>query len=467
MNNNRKALKSGIWYIASNFLIKGIGFITTPIFTRILTKTEFGLYSNYTSWLSILMVFVTLNLEATLISARYDFEEDFDSYILSVLILSSISCLLWAIVFNIFGYEVSKFTHIEQIYLNAMMLYLLFLPAINFFQARERYFFEYKKSVAMSLMIALSTSVLSVILVSILDNRLLGRIIGAVTPTIALGFGIYTFFIIKGKHLKIKYWSYAIPICIPYIPHLLASSLLNSMDRVMIERICGSEMTAIYSLAYSCGAIVTLFINALNSAFAPWLGEKLHEKKYLEVCAVSKKYICVFMYFAIGLMLFAPEILFIMGGNEYIDAKYVITPVAMGCVCHFLYQLFGNVEQFERKTIGMAIASATAALINYILNAIFIPKIGYLAAAYTTLIGELCLLSIHMILVFRLKLSQIYDYKFVIGTVIIGIVLMLIITYLYTFNALIRYCVVIGYSIVTVHFCINNKQFLETIFRKH
>ena len=207
MNNNRKALKSGIWYIASNFLIKGIGFITTPIFTRILTKTEFGLYSNYTSWLSILMVFVTLNLEATLISARYDFEEDFDSYILSVLILSSISCLLWAIVFNIFGYEVSKFTHIEQIYLNAMMLYLLFLPAINFFQARERYFFEYKKSVAMSLMIALSTSVLSVILVSILDNRLLGRIIGAVTPTIALGFGIYTFFIIKGKHLKIKYWS--------------------------------------------------------------------------------------------------------------------------------------------------------------------------------------------------------------------------------------------------------------------
>ena len=34
-NNNVKALKSGIWYTAANFLTKSIGFITTPIFTRL------------------------------------------------------------------------------------------------------------------------------------------------------------------------------------------------------------------------------------------------------------------------------------------------------------------------------------------------------------------------------------------------------------------------------------------------
>lgn len=35
VDNNKKALKSGIWYTVSNLLVRSIGFITTPIFTRI------------------------------------------------------------------------------------------------------------------------------------------------------------------------------------------------------------------------------------------------------------------------------------------------------------------------------------------------------------------------------------------------------------------------------------------------
>ena len=69
-NNNVKALKSGIWYTAANFLTKSIGFITTPIFTRLMTHDEFGLYNNFTSWTSTLTILVTLNLTSTFISAR-------------------------------------------------------------------------------------------------------------------------------------------------------------------------------------------------------------------------------------------------------------------------------------------------------------------------------------------------------------------------------------------------------------
>ena len=50
--------------------------------------------------MGILTILVTLNLESTFISARYDYEDDFDSYILSVLSLSSISAMISAIVLN-------------------------------------------------------------------------------------------------------------------------------------------------------------------------------------------------------------------------------------------------------------------------------------------------------------------------------------------------------------------------------
>ena len=47
---NNKVLKSGIWFTISNFIVKSIGFITTPIFTRMLSKSEFGDFNNFTTF---------------------------------------------------------------------------------------------------------------------------------------------------------------------------------------------------------------------------------------------------------------------------------------------------------------------------------------------------------------------------------------------------------------------------------
>ena len=95
-NNNRKALKSGVWYTAANFLMKSIGFITTPFFTRLLSHSDFGYFSNYTAWLSVLTVFATLNLTSSFISARFDYEKDCDGYISSTLVLSSVATCVCA-----------------------------------------------------------------------------------------------------------------------------------------------------------------------------------------------------------------------------------------------------------------------------------------------------------------------------------------------------------------------------------
>ena len=465
MNNDKKALKSGIWYTASNFLVKSIGFLTTPIFTRLLTKEEFGLFNNFTSWLSIISIFSTLNLESTLISARYDYKENFDNYILSMISLSTLSTCVWALVINIFSIKVCSFTNIDLKYFNIMMVYFLFFPAINMFQTRERYYFEYKKSVVTSIILSVGTALLSVLLVCMGENRLEGRIYGFVLPSILLGFAFEIYFIKKGKRVSIKYWKYAFPICLPFIPHLLAGVLLNNMDRIMINKWCGAEATALYSLAYSCGAIITLLVNSINSAYAPWLGEKLALKKLNDVRQISKIYVGGFCIFALGVMLLAPEILLVLGGKNYMDAIYVIIPVAMGCVCQFLYTMFGNVEQFKKKTAGMAIATVTAAIVNYVLNYLFIPRFGFLAAAYTTLVGYLCLLIIHMFIVWKLGLSCLYDYQFIFGVVVVGIVMSTIITI--SFNYLyFRFVLIVVYAIFVGWMFIKNKDKLFKLLNK-
>ena len=79
-NNNIKALKSGVWYTLSSFLVKCMGFITTPIFARLLTKGEYGEFSNFLSWMNIAITLVGLHIESSLISARYEYEDKLKLY---------------------------------------------------------------------------------------------------------------------------------------------------------------------------------------------------------------------------------------------------------------------------------------------------------------------------------------------------------------------------------------------------
>ena len=460
--NNKTALKSGIWYTVSNFIVRSIGFITTPIFTRLLTKAEFGMFNNYSSWLVIITIFVTLNLESTLISARYDYEENLDEYILSVLALSSFSALTWIVLSNFFFTFVNSITSLDRIYINVMLVYLFFLPAVNLFQVRERYLFEYKKTVLISCIISIGTAFLSVFLVWAMSDGLLGRVIGATVPTIAVGVFLYGFFIVKGRRVRIKYWFYAIAVCWPYIPHLLSNNLLNSMDRIMINSYCGSEATALYSLAYSCGAIVTMLVVSVNSAYSPWLAAKLKSGFHTEILAFSKRYISIFMSLAFFIMLVAPEVLLILGGETYIEAKFVLPPVAMGCTCQFLYTMLVNVEQFYKKTVGMACATVIAAIANYILNFIFIPRYGYIAAAYTSLAGYLLLLMSHMLLVHKLGMSDIYDYKYIGKCVVLGIIATIMINVFYYFD-IIRYFIILTYLFFLVGVLWRNRDMVKQI----
>lgn len=425
MNNNKKAIKSGFWYIFANFAVKAMGLITTPIFTRLLTKEQFGDYSNWFSWTSIAVIVITMGMESSLISAKFDYENKLEQYSLSLIVLTLLSTAFWTLIINVLSCFFSGLLGLSIFYMNLMLLYCFFHAVVNIFQVSERYYFRYKRAVFIALLIAVSTTVISVLLVINMKNRLAGRVLGTVIPPVIIGAYLFFYFLKQGRRIDFSVWTYALKICIPFIPHSLSLTILNSVDRIMITNICGSSETAMYSVAYTCGHMVTILVTSMNSAFSPWLGDKLHEDKYEEIRKVSKYYILCFCVFAILVMLIAPEVLLVLGGHSYLEAKYVMTPVAMGCVSQFLYTLFVNVEQYKKKTIGMAIASSSAALLNYVLNVIFIPMYGYIAAAYTTLIGYLFLLLIHMALVKRLGYQKTYSYSFValvsIGMIIITV----------------------------------------------
>ncbi len=456
MQLNNKSIEAGIWYTIFNFIICGIGFFTTPIFSRVLSHLEYGLYSDYIACLGIFAICFTMYFESTFIRAKYDYSKEFDDYIFSTLILSTIIVLFFACIFNILHKYVLLFLGLNRFELNTIFFHILFLPAINMFLVRERLSWNYKISILVSFMVSAGTLCISLICIIFFQNKFHARIVGDLIMTIAVGGILYFRIYKKSKTIKISYWKYALRICIPFVPHLLSIRILSDSDRIMITKLCNPEDNAIYSIAYSCASISIVLTGAMNDAFAPWLGEKLNNNMFADIRKASNIYILIYACAVFAFILMSPELLLLYAGNSYILAKYLIPPIAGGFVFQFLYTLYVNVEQYCKKTFGMAIASVIAAFINILLNYLFIPKYGYKAASYTTFISYLFLLLFHMFLVRFYGYKSLYS-NGIYALIIFTIIFVFISNYMYEY-IVIRYIILAVFLFIATVYLLRNKS---------
>lgn len=441
------AIKSGIGYIISIIIINGISALTTPLFSRLLSTNDFGELNNYTSWESLFVLFITLSLEASLICARYDYEEEFDGFVKSIVAFVFCIFLLWIIIIIVFNNWITLITGVSVEYLFLMLAQIVFGRMILLYHQREKLFYRYKNSVYVSLSASISMASLSIVLVLLMNDRLMGRILGMTISEFIIGLGCGIILLKNAQGINTKYWKYAIRVSLPYIPHLLSMTILNSTDRIMIKKICGAEDTAIYSLAYNASLLITMLFMAINDAFVPWLGDRLIEREFETIRKASLRLVCLVLVSAIGILLLAPEVIKIFGGDNYKQSVYVMPPVVFGCCFQYIYTMYVNVEQIKKKTKWMAMASGIAALINVGLNCLFIPKYGYIAAAYTTLFSYFCLFIIHMFVLKKIGFGYTYNNKVLCVLSFVLFVLTVYFEKLLYFKKL-RYIVVVLYFVV-------------------
>ena len=94
------AVKSGIWYVLGTFVTKGLAFLTTPIFARLMSPADYGEFTNFANWQSLLLIIVSAELYNTLSRAYYDYTDDFDQYSSTVTIFGFLLNVFFYIFFN-------------------------------------------------------------------------------------------------------------------------------------------------------------------------------------------------------------------------------------------------------------------------------------------------------------------------------------------------------------------------------
>ncbi len=452
---DKLAAKSGLVYTIASLVNAGIVFITIPFFTRVMSQTSFGEYNNFLSWYNILSI-LSLNLSATFISANNDFKNDVNSYVFSMSILSMVVLIISGIIFNTFGSFFKSVFGLSQLFINFLLIYIVFYQFFSLYQINERYKFCYKLSAILIIICSIATAGLSIVLVLVLKDQFLGRVIGLLVPTIVIGAICIVILVNRKGKLVTRYWKYALPISLPYIPHLLSLTVLNSIDKVMISSLIGNNETAIYSVAYTCGSLVSFVVGVFNNAFAPWFINNFTTREK-EVRNFSRYYVLAFQFILIGILLLAPELIFLLGGEKYSEALKILPSIVIGCSMQLQYTMYVNVEQFYKRTGYMAFATVAAAALNYFLNSIYIPRYGYEVASITTLVSYFVLSLLHIIILHLIKKGKIFDIKMNLSVLVLDLFLVVIFTVLLK-NTYLRICVIIIYVGFSVLFILRKKK---------
>ena len=385
------AAKAGVWFVFCNLLTKGISTITVPIFTRLLTTEEYGTYSIYLSWLNIFTIITSLNLYYGAYNNalnRYRDDKTRNRYIAS---MQGITTSLVVVLALIYVANIDFWNNVIGLPTPIMCLMLIELfvaPATLFWSGRQRFEYHYKKMVIVTLLKSALNPILGLLFVFTWDSHHeMARILGIAISEVCISGSILVYQFLKGKtFFDKKFWKYALSFNIPLLPHYLSGTILNQGDRIMIQKMVGRGEVAIYSIAYNVGMLIQIFTNAINNAMTPWMYERLNEKDFKAIRKNTTYILLGLAMIIIALMFFAPEVVLIFGSKKYIDAIYVVPPVAASVFFIFLFNIFAIPQMYYEDKRFMPIASMIAAVLNLILNYIFIRIYGYFAAGYTTLV---------------------------------------------------------------------------------
>lgn len=181
---------------------------------------------------------------------------------------------------------------------------------------------------------------------------------------------------------------------IPLIFTSVAFMILNVSDRYIIGYYRGSEEVALYDLGYRVAGVLNMFIimpftlTLLPSAYKMFgkEGDKRYYSKLLTY------FTFVLVWGGLALSLYSEELIQLFALNKDYWPSYKVVPLVILGYIFSGMRLVAVLGQFLTRNLKSLIPlTMSAAFMNVVLNFVFIPVYGLIAAAYTTLLSFLFL----------------------------------------------------------------------------
>ncbi len=175
---------------------------------------------------------------------------------------------------------------------------------------------------------------------------------------------------------------------VPKVPHGLAHQVLNLSDRKLIEIFLGLSSSGLYHIGYMMGTGVKFFLSAFELAWSPFVYAQLSKPDAARTLARLATYAFATLV-GCGLLnaVFGRELLFLMATPEFHAAHTVIPIVVLAYMTQGLFALTSIGIGISKKTTYFPVMTLSAAVLNVVLNILWIPRFGVEGAAWATVAG--------------------------------------------------------------------------------
>lgn len=388
---SRMVRSMGIYTIA-NIINAGIPFLLLPILTNYLSTSDYGVLSNFNAMVNLMIPFVGINLMS---SAQIQYlKEDINNkdYLTSGFRFNMILALIFSGVIFFLNGTLSSLTGVPGELLYVLAVYALFSTVIEVLLAIWR--MEDKAINYGAFRIGRTILELSLVLTFVVGFRMdfEGSIYGMI---IAYTVGCLVAVVILFKKnlifgaFRMDYLKHAINYGVPLIPHTLSGIAIMYSDKLILTHYHGLDSNGIYSVGFMVGQIIGLLQTSFNQAWVPWVFQKLKVGKKedkLRMVKITYLYIIGILIAVFFLWLIMP-VIYMFFGKDFQAGMDLVLWIALGFAFNGMYKMVSVYIFYLEKTMIIAIASFGVAIMNVVLNFVFIPEYGPQGAAVATMMS--------------------------------------------------------------------------------
>lgn len=404
-------LKSFVAVGAATVINLVIGFLTTPVITRIVDPADNGKFSIFSMYTGLVITFFCFGLDQALVRFYYNKKElsykrriILEAAVIPVLATTFLMLLaLIAVKLNLFKFEFDWFCTVFlaiNIFTNVIFRFVLLVIRLNKCNSLYGAIQVLEKALyivlALLFLIVLKMNGVYSLVVSTVSTVLVALVVASFSQR------EYLF----GKHErpfidKVEFKS-MLRFGFPYIFSMGITNLFQSLDKMAINHYETYYDVGVYTSALTIMSLFQVLQTSFNAVWAPKSIEH-YEKNPEEKAFYNTAFnaITVLMFgMGIALILFK-DIIALLLGSKYREAAFYMPFLIFYPIMYTISETTVGGINFSKKSYLHIIIAAISCLCNFIGNTTLVPLIGCRGAAISTGISYIVFFLLRTILAER------------------------------------------------------------------
>lgn len=401
-------LKNISVYVFANGLSAFIPLAALPIFTRLLSPEDFGLFALFSVFVTFGRPLIALGAPTSIRRMFFEDKNNFGNDLATALTFPLFGGIGGAFLLSFTGPLLEQTLNLPTTWLWAA----LFLCIIQTFVAILTSLFlvhhQTKAYATWQVISVFLTYVFGLAFVIGFHMDWQGRALGQMVAVGLLIFpALYLLFKKFGPLGRPSFTCAKPMLCygMPLIPAVISQHVMTNIDRIILAGMVGLSATGLYAVAFQLASAITLVHAGFMAAWEPWLFQRLKNNKKEDLIKATQAiyfYILGALFAAGGIVLILQPLLTLLVSNRFAEAAVYIPWLAIALAVKGLYGALMVFVMYHKRTIILTYATFVFALLNIMLNIWFIHLNGAVGAAQATL--TVYILAVFWLLAFTQKL---------------------------------------------------------------